>query len=94
MRVGASLVPGGGGSTCGLDRRVRVWGFHTHKTPAPVCVCASLHQVQSGLRLGPQDAGKGSFIWHRGPVDRPPRLDVALLLFLPFGLSRRGGGLA
>lgn len=44
-----------------------------------MCVFAAASPV---LWAGPQEAGEGSFIWHEGPLDPSPRLDVALLFFL------------
>lgn len=74
--------------------------MHTYRTDNMFLLQSFSQSVgRSPFWAGPQQAGEGSFIWHEGPVDRPPRLAllcfflfVTTLFFLSFGISRRGGG--
>lgn len=71
--------------------------MHTYRQRVSAAVTHSVSLSVVPSRAGPQQAGEGSFIWHEGPVDRPPRLALLCFFFchyyfllLPFGISRRG----
>lgn len=52
--------------------------------------CSRAGVLLQALWLVPQDAGRVSFIWHKGPVDRSPRLTLLYCFFYPSGYLDAG----